>query len=77
MPMGSIIVHYSGGKNMIPSILIFGEQKDFCVPATLAPSKCIFIVASNAINKKRAHLTPNNSALLMFLSGNKDAVSWG
>ena len=49
----------------------------FCIPATSAPSEHVFSAASNIINKKRACLTPTNAALLMFLQGNKHAVSWG
>ena len=52
-------------------------KRIFCIPATSAPSERVFSAASNIINKKRARLTPTNASLLMFLRGNKHAVSWG
>lgn len=38
-----------------------------CIPATSAPSKRIFSIASLIISKLRASITPSNAEILLFL----------
>jgi hypothetical protein len=41
-----------------------------CIPATSAPSECIFSMASRLINKLRACLTPENAGRILFVKRN-------
>ena len=42
------------------------------IPATSAPSECLFSKASLVINKKCSRLSPGNAAMTIFLQGNID-----
>ena len=46
------------------------------IPATSAPSECVFSAAGNIVNKKRVRLKPETLDLLIFLRGNKEFVEW-
>jgi hypothetical protein len=46
------------------------------IPATSAPSECVFSAVANIVNKKRVWLKPDMLDLLIFLKANSEFVDW-
>jgi len=49
-------------------------RKYLAIPATSAPSECVFSLAGNICNRRRACLSPEHLNALVFLNANSDLL---
>ena len=69
----SPLAWWKSNEQLYPSLSKYARQV-LAIPATSAPSERVFSVAGQIVTKKRARLTGNAVALLVWLKGAWNAV---